>query len=242
MNKLVMIFILISSGFLLSGCTATFNPLNDEELLIYENEDKNVRLEIPYYVSFGTGRLYIVQESVAYDYVIGYRVSEDEMIVYLNPPEPGQNEYIFNVSFEQISYFKYNYDKMFLTDKMISTEDFNNPLLNGFGETLTRVYDDNIQPLNYLYNTWQSEDYNIYLTNDDLNDYYYHRVHGEFEQESIMMTFEDGEFTMTSTLDSSVILSGTYVFDGLNIVLHPLSIYENYPNEISLIFGVNVDA
>ena len=242
MKKIIIIFSLIASVFLLSGCTVIDNPLNDEELLIYENEDKTVRLEIPYYVSFGTGRLYIVQESVVYDYVLGYKISEDEMIVYLNPPESEQNEYILRVSFEQISYFKYNYDKMFLTDKMISTEDFKDSLLNGFDETLTRVYDQVIQPLNYIYNTWQSEDYGLYLNNDDLNDYYYHRVHGEFEQKSIIMTFEDGVFTIISILDSSVILSGTYIFDSLDIILQPLSIYENYPNVISLVFGVNVDA
>lgn len=242
MKKIIMTFILVTSMFLLFGCTAIFNPLNDEELLIYENEDNTVRLEIPYYVSFGVGRLYIEHDNVLTDYVIEYIIVQDIMVVYTNTPEAEQNQYVLDVSFEQISYFKFNYDKMFLTEKMIPTDDFNDPILKGFDETLTRVYDEDIQPLNYFYNTWQSEDYCIYLNNDDLHDYYYHRVHGEFEQECIMITFENGEFSMTSIIDSSVKLSGTYTFDGLNIILQPLSIYIDYPNEISLIYGTDVDA
>jgi hypothetical protein len=234
--KKITIFILLFFVLILTGCTATFNPLTDEELLIYENEDKTVRLEIPYYVSFGTGRLYIVLDSVVIDYVIDYRVSEDKMIVYVNQPEPRQNEYILYVSFEQISYFKYNYDKMFLTEFMKPTDSFVDELLSGFDETLIRVYDEDVHPLNYLYNTWQSEDDDIYLINNSLNDYYYHRVHGEFNQESVTMTFEDGQFIMTGNIDSLVKLSGAYDFDDLNIVLHPLSIYEDYAIEIVLTF------
>jgi len=242
MKKVIMIFVLIASVFLLFGCTATLNPLSDEELLIYENGDNTVRLEIPYSASFAIGRLYIEHDNVITDYVIEYIIVQDIMLIYTNPPEPEKNQYILRVSFEQMNYTKYNYDKMFLTEKMLPTEDFNDPILKGFDETLTRVYDEDIQPLNYFYNTWQSEDYGIYLNNDDLNDYYYHRVHGEFEQESIIITFENYEFSMTSIIDSSVKLSGTYTFDGLNIILQPLSIYVDYPNEISLIYGADVDA
>lgn len=241
MKKIIMIFVLIISLFLLFGCTATFNPLSDEDLLIYENEDNTVRLEIPYYVSFAIGRLYIEHDGVITDYVIEYIIVQDIMVVYTSSPETEQNQYLLNVSFEQISYFKYNYDKMFLTERMFPTEDFNDPILKGFDETLTRVYDEDVQPLNYFYNTWQSEEYGIYLNNDDLNDYYYHRICGEFEQQSIMITFEDGEFTMTNTLNSSIICLGTYDFDGLTIVLHLLATYENYPNEINLFFGVDLN-
>lgn len=236
MKKIIMIFVLITSMFLLFGCTAViFNPIVNEELLIYENEDNTVRLEIAYSIS-SYGRLYIDHDDVLYDYVVEYFIPQDAMIVYTTPPESSQNQYVLHVAFEHISFFKSSGDKMFLTERSIPTEDFNDSILNGFDETLTRVYDEDIQPLNYFYNTWQSKDNGIYLNNDDLNDYYYHRVQGEFEQESIMITFENGEFSMTSIIDSSVKLSGTYTFDELNMILHPLSIYENYPNEITLIF------
>lgn len=58
MKKVILIFVLIASALLLFGCTATLNPLSDEELLIYENGDNTVRLEILYSASFGIGRLY----------------------------------------------------------------------------------------------------------------------------------------------------------------------------------------
>jgi len=236
MKKVIMMFVLIELMFLLIGCTS-LNPSFNNELLIYKNEDNTVRLEIPYSVSFGIGRLYIKHDNVIINYVIEYFNAERIMLIYTNPPEIGNNEYNLRVSFEQVSYFKYNYDKMFLKENY-SKEDFNDPILKGFDETLTRVYDEDIQPLNYFYNTWQSEDYGIYLYNDDLNNYYYHRVCGEFEQESIMITFENDDFFMISILDSSVKLSGTYTFNDLNIILQPSLNYVNYPDEITLVYEI----
>jgi hypothetical protein len=138
---------------------------------------------------------------------------------------------------------------MYLTERSLAEDDLDTGydeklqnLLTGFNETLYRVYDEDAQPLNHFYNTWQSEDYNIYLTSDTFEDYYYHRIDGEFNEKSIIITFEDGEFTITNTVDNTVELSGTYDFDGLNIILDPASIYENDPNTITLMFGLDSNA
>jgi len=239
--KKIMLLITALLIFMLSGCTATLNPLIDEDELIFINEDGSIRLEIPFTISGGIGRLFVLHGNIETSFMVNYFYPQERLVVYVEQPGTENAEYILKVSFEQIGYFKLNYDKMFVSDVLEAANDFDNELLSEFDETLTRVYDEDIEPLNYLYNTWRSEECGIYLNNDDLNDYYYHRVHGEFNRESIMMSFDDGEFIMKSSIDT-VILSGTYDFDGLNIVLYPFSIYEGYPNGISLIFGESVDA
>lgn len=249
MKRIILIVIFISSFVLFTGCVAAFGPLMDEDILIYETEDKTIRLEIPYNTNYGLGRLYIEQDRVVTAYTIEMNMVQPFLIIYTTAEISEVNHYILNVSFEKINYFKSDYDVMYLTERDLAKDDpyitYDEKLeniLTGFNETLFRVYDEDIQPLNYFNNTWQSEDYGIYLINEDFKDYYYHRVQGEFNEESIMITFEDREFTIISRVDDSVKLSGTYDFEGPNIVLYPLSIYEIYPSEITLFFGVNYEA
>jgi len=248
MKRIVLFGIFITSFVLFSGCIAVFGPLMDEEILIYESEDKSIRLEIPYYTNFGLGRLYIEQDGKVTAYTIDMDMVQPFLIIYTEPSRD-DSQYVLNVWFGKINYFKSDYDTMYLTERFLAEDDsiigYDENLQNflkGFNETLYRVYDEDVQPLNYFYNTWQSEDYGIYLINKDFENYFYHRVQGKFYEESIMIAFEDGVFTITNNVDNSVKLSGTYDFDGLNIILYPLSSYESYPNEITLIFGVDLDS
>jgi len=249
MKKLILIGLFITSFVLLSGCIASFGPLMDEKILIYESEDKSIRLEIPYYTNFGLGRLYIEQDNVVTAYTIDMDMVQPYLTIYSNTLLKEVNHYSLLVSFGKINYFKSDYDVMYLTESRLAKNDpfiiYSEELellLTGFNETLFRIYDQDIRPLNYFNNTWKSEDYGIYLINKDFENYFYHRVQGTFYEESIMIAFEDGMFTMTNNVDNSVILSGTYSFEGLNIILYPLSSYESYPNEIALIFGVDLDS
>ena len=244
----MLIVLSITMFVLFTGCIAAFGPLMEEDLLLYETENETIRLEIPYDTNYGLGRLYIEQDHVVNAYTIEMNMVQPFLIIYTNAERSEGNHYMLNVSFGKINYFKSDYDVMYLTERVLAKDDpyitYDEKLeniLTGFNETLFRVYDEDIQSLNYFNNTWQSEDYDIYLINEDFKDYYYHRVQGEFNEESIMITFEDGEFTIMSRVDDSVKLSGTYDFDGPNIILYPLSIYEIYPNEITLFFGVNQD-
>ncbi|MDR2822531.1 MAG: hypothetical protein LBV58_03160, partial [Acholeplasmatales bacterium] len=52
---------------------------------------------------------------------------------------------------------------------------------------------------------------------------------------SVWISFESNYFTIQSIDDLSIVLEGTYSFDGLNIVLEPFEWYTNYPSVIVLI-------
>jgi hypothetical protein len=245
LKRIILIGIFTIFFVLLTGCVAAFGPLMDEDILIYETEDKTIRLEIPYFTNFGLGRLYIEQDGVVSAYTIDMDMVQPFLIIYTTPRRDDY-KYVLNVSFGKINYFKSDYDIMYLTERSLAEDGLDTGydeklqnLLTGFNVTLHRVYDEDVQPLNHFYNTWQSEDYNIYLTNDTFEDYYYHRINGEFNEESIMITFEDAEFTITNTVDNTIELSGTYDFDGLSIILDPVPVYENYPNTITLIFVID---
>jgi hypothetical protein len=70
---------------LLTGCVAAFGPLMDEDVLIYETEDKTIRLEIPYFTHFGLGRLYIKQDGVVSAYTIDMDIVQPFLIIYTAP-------------------------------------------------------------------------------------------------------------------------------------------------------------
>ena len=70
---------------MLSGCTATLNPLIDEDELIFINEDGSIRLEIPFTISGGIGRLFVLHGNIETSFMVNYFYPQERLVVYVEP-------------------------------------------------------------------------------------------------------------------------------------------------------------
>ena len=117
-----MIVVILS---VVTGCTATANSLGNDDNIVYENDDKTVRLEIGMKTS-SNGRLYILENETVKSFVIDYFIPREMISVFLNAPELEDSRFVLDVSFEKVNYFKLNYNIMILkgdTDKVENPKD-----------------------------------------------------------------------------------------------------------------------
>ena len=228
-NALLIIFILIM--VVLSGCYAsTFNRLSDEETLVYENEDKTVRLEIGMKTS-STGRLYVLHDDISQSFVVNYTIIQEYMDIYIDVPELEEDIFKLEVSFKVVNFFKTNYEVMYL--KEIEKSGITNPkheIFTDFDVTLHRNYDETVRTLNYFNNKWQADDAAI------VTYYYSNKIQGTLNGESVWISFLNESFTIWSKGDLNMKLSGGVTFEGLNIVLEPFEWYTEYLSKITLAF------
>lgn len=233
--QVLLLFIFILYG--LSGCyTSTFNRLGDQDYLIYESDTKSVRLEIGMKTD-NVGRLYILEDEVIQIFVIRYTIIQENIDVFISPPELEDSIFKLDVSFKNINFFKKDYDVMNLKEqKKVGTNNSKHEIFNEFDVVLKRLYDEDPNPLNYFYNKWQTEDGTIVFINDDLNYYYGNSILGTLNEENVWISFLNESFIIWSKIDLNMKLSGKVVFDGLDIVLEPFEWYTDYQNTITLFF------
>jgi len=242
MKKISLILVCILTLFGLIGCTGgIFNKLDDEEFLIYESADETIRLEIVMTKS-NQGRLYVTNGGVEQSFVVVYFIAREHLYIYFDSESYGNADVTMEVSYQYISYFKRDYDIMYLTEHWSNDENnIFHKIFTDFNVTLSfklyRVYDEEISPLLYYDNVWTSSDNSIILTNNNLEAYSNFIIYGTFYDEEIWITFNDDMFIIYDKVSSNIKLSGSYSFDGLNIILNPLESYVGYPDTFTLIFS-----
>ncbi len=230
-------FITISfSLMLLTGCTATFNPLGDEEYIIFQNKSESVRLEIGTSTS-NRGRLYISNEEEVHEFTIYYRIVNLWMGVYLEAPNEEPNFFNLSVYFEYVNVFKTNYDVMYLRENLEKYKNPEHDIFSGFDEELHRIYDEEMNPFNYYRNTWSQSDFNMVFTNDNLVNYYSHVIGGTINEEKVLFSIVDEETFIIRNYDLAILLAGNYSFKGKDIVLEQFGWFSEYPDFITLEFG-----
>ena len=238
MKKVIVLIVLICTIFGLSGCfTSSFNPLGSEEYVIFEDVDKTVRLEIPFSVSHGIGRLYILKEDKMISFVVDYFIPREMIIVYISVPGLEDSTFYLGVSFKQVNWLKLDYDIMYLKERIQSFGNQEHEIFTGLDVELHRVYDEQVNPLNYIYNLWESVDNKLLFVNDDLHYYYGYIVKGTWDEDDVWISFLDESFTIWSRNDLSMKLSGTFSFDGLDIILEPFEWYVHIPRVVILRFA-----
>lgn len=222
--------------FGLTGCyTATFNSLGHEDNIVYENNDKTVILEIgtktsPY------GKLYLFEDDSKESFVVYYFIPREMLTIYIDPPELEENRFVLDISFKRINYFKRDYDTMILnsdTNKVLNPE---HEIFSNFDVTLNRVYDKEVDPLNYFNNTWESLENEMEFVNHDLNAYYSGVIYGTIKDEDVWISFKEASFTVWSKDSLMLLFSGEYKTEDLNIILEPFQWYTDYPVSIILNF------
>lgn len=229
---LIMIMVILS---VVTGCTATANSLGNDDNIVYENDDKTVRLEIGMKTS-SNGRLYILENETVKSFVIDYFIPREMISVFLNAPELEDSRFVLDVSFEKVNYFKLNYNVMILKGDTDKVENPDHDIFTNFDVTLNRVYDEEVSPLNYFNNNWKSVDNEIILVNNDLSAFYSGVVYGTIGEERVWISFATDSFTIWSREDLKMKLSGGYKTEGLNIILEPFQWYTDYPSSIILNF------
>lgn len=231
--KKIGIFIVFSLFILiLSGCT--FNKLGREKQIVYENENKTVRLEIGFKTS-DTGKLYIEKDNIKYSFVVRYFIVRIRMIVYIDFPKSQENIIFLKVGFGSNKFIGVDWDTMYLINER---DEFNNPsneIFDNFNVKLTRKYDKKINPLNYFRVEWINLENKIKFINRDLKDFYFQIMRGKLNEEIVFIKFNENNFIIRD-YDDNIKMSGKYKIKDLNIILNPLEIYTNYPKEIVLEF------
>jgi hypothetical protein len=231
MKKIGIIFGISSLLFGLSGCMPSI--FDKEDHIVFENENKTVQLVIGYLTSYGPGRLNIFKDDVLNSFVIDYIDYFGSMEVYLNL-ENDEESYFLDVSFEQVHYFKMNYDIMYLKDDL-GRNDKQHEILTGFDVKLTRNYTAEISPLDYFRNRWASEEANFIFINDNLMMYEKYSMYGTLDEDEVTISFLENSFIILDS-DQTMILSGSYFFAGKDIILEKLESYEDFPDHIFLVF------
>jgi hypothetical protein len=117
MKKINLFLILIIMLQLLTSCRAlTSNRLNKEDQVVFESEDKDVRLEIGFKTS-NRGRLYVIKDGAEYEFVIRYYFSQHAMVIYIDHPENENSKVHIDVGYKSKNLFIRNYDVMFLSNE-----------------------------------------------------------------------------------------------------------------------------
>jgi hypothetical protein len=236
MKRSIVLLLFIAMSFGLSSCyTATFNRLGREDALIFESEDQSIRLEIGMKTST-IGRLYVFKDDQMQTFLADYFIPREQLAIYINIPELEDSIFALSVSFESINFFKANRDVMHLED---DKDRFSNPehdIFSGFDVTLHRVYDKQVNPLNYFNNCWENEEQGMLFVNDDLNFFYGNSIQGTMNEERIWISFLNQSFSIWSKDDLHMKLAGAFYVDGLNIVLEPFEWFTEYPSTITLVF------
>lgn len=237
MKKGILMIVLAILLFGLSGCfTSSFNPLSDEDYIIFENEEQTVRLEIAFSTGSHVGRLSISTNDQTYSFVVEYFIPREMLKVYISSPELEDSIFYLSISFSQINLFQLNYDVMYLKENVQSASNPEHDVLSGFDFVLNRMYDQTVNPLNYFQNKWGSEANKLLFVNDNLDNYYGHSLRGTLDEEDVWISFLNESFTIWSTVDLSIKMSGAFSFDGLNLILEPFEWYSSYPQVIHLGF------
>jgi hypothetical protein len=232
MKKIGIIFGISSLLLGLSACSS--NNLMYEDCVIFEDDDETVRLEIAFSTSHGKGRLTVLEDEVFSSFVVEYNYSQDRMRIYTDFEEGNETYYAQTVTFESISFWRTDYDIMYLNDVGYRS-DTPHKILTGFYAKLTRNYTTEMSPLNYFYNRWVSEEAKLVFTNDNLMMYDKHSIKGTFNEDEVTISFFVDSFTILDS-DKTIILSGTYFFEGKDIILEKLNSYEDFHDRITLAF------
>lgn len=243
MKKGILLIVLAILMFGLSGCfTSSFNPLGDEDSIVFENEDQTVRLEIAFSTGSHVGRLSVSMDDQTYSYVVEYFIPREMLKVYIAAPELDESIFYLSISFAQINLFQLDYDVMYLKENVQGASNPEHDVLSGFDFVLNRMYDQTVNPLNYFHNKWGSEENKLLFVNDDLDYYYGHSIRGTLDEEDVWISFLNESFTIWSNNDLSIKMSGTFSFEGLDLILEPSEWYSSYPQTIHLGFEKLNDA
>jgi hypothetical protein len=229
--------------FGLSGCfTSSFNPLGDADYIVFENEDQTVRLEIAFSTGSHVGRLSVSMNDQKHSFAVEYFIPREMLKVYIASPELDESIFYLRISFPQMNLFQLDYDVMYLKENVQSVENPEHDVFSGFDFVLNRIYDQSVNPLNYFLNKWGSEENKLLFVNNNLDYYYGHSVRGTLVEEDVWISFLNESFTVWSYIDLSIKMSGTFSFDGLDIILEPFEWYSSYPQVIHLSFEKLKDA
>lgn len=226
MIKIVSFIFIFLVAFSLVGCTKISNIFEEKEI-IYESEDKKVRLEVAFRTS-KIGKIYINKEGVEKAFVVSY-INEKQINVYIKPPLLEESYLELDVSFET------NMKNMKLKRSTYSAE--SNEFFDNFNVKLFRNNKKKINPLSYMNNKWKSKYPKIELNNDDLNNFYLGMINCKFEDEEAFLSFEESNLFIISNYNLGYKLTGNYEFDGLNMILRPHDFYNEYPKKIILEFS-----
>jgi len=262
--KRILIFILIPlTLFTLSSCT--YYPKLDfkkETYYIYENEDKTIRFELTrIYQDYG--KLYIKNDEELFVFQFRYRrVPRHIMAVTL---EWGYSDYYgdlqniftpliscrFSLAFEKIEnkyliFTGINKDIIHMKFKE-DQDDFEDHFFANVDTTLYRVYDELPNPLSWFHNSFESKENSMKFMNSKYEDnalFAKNSMRGKINEESVIIYFTDennksnNEFKIKKADDpQELILSGTYKIDRDNIILINDGAYDEFPDEITLVFG-----
>lgn len=234
MKKIILSFFLFLLIFPFVSCTVILNYLDNKDEIVYENEDKSIRLEIGLGRNY-IGKIYINKEGTEYSFPISYCIRKYVFSIYLDPLKTDKSIFCLKANFEKINFFRKNVNIMYLID---DTKGFNNPTNNifkDFNEKLIRNRKSKVHPLNYINNNWCSIENEIEFINNNLEDFYYGRIKGMLAEEKVFITFNKDRFTIKNNLNE-VKLSGKYEFEDLNMILMPCDCYDTYPKKIILKF------
>jgi hypothetical protein len=138
--------------------------------------------------------------------------------------------------------FQLDYDVMYLKENVQSVANPEHDVFSGFDFVLNRKFDQTVNPLNYFNNKWESEDNRLLFVNDNRDYYYGHSIRGTLDEEDVWISFLNESFTIWSKIDLSIKMSGSFSFDGLDIILEPFEWYSSYPRAIHLGFEKLNDA
>lgn len=231
MKKINFLILIILMLFPLYGCIN--NDLIYENDMVYESEDKSVRLEIGLKFSY-TGRIYVVKEGIEHSYAVSFSNRHQIISIYLDPFNANTSFFYLKVNFEKINFFKKNKDVMYLTEK-IKNNNPPNDILKNFNEKLIRNRKLKVYPLNYMFNKWYSIENKIEFINNDSDDFYYGRIKGTLKEENVIIVFYEDKFIIKNNIGEKR-LRGKYKFENLNMILMPFDYYVSYPKKITLKF------
>jgi len=236
MKKVTMMLITTVMLIILFGCfTSSFNKLGHEEILIYENDDQTIRFEIRMETS-AIGRLSVSINDIVHSFVAEYNIIQEYLNVYITSPALEDSTFSLKVSFEVNNFISLNYDVMYIKENNNLVNNEEHEIFTGFDVTLNRVYDDEMNPLNYFYNQWQSTDETFVFINDKLDYYYSTSIRGTLNGEDVWISFQDQSFTIWSVEDLNIKLSGAFSLESQNIIIEPFEWYTDYPSMITLSF------
>jgi len=151
-----------------------------------------------------------------------------------------ENDFLFFLVNKDIIYLKYEENS-----REPKEEHF---LKNIKNETLYRVYNELPNPLSWFQNYFESKENSmkfINKTDEDLSLFTKNSMRGKLNEESVIISFTDennksnNEFKIKKADDpQELILSGTYKIDKNNIILINDGSYGDFPDEITLKFGL----
>lgn len=239
MKKINFFVIFILLVFSLSGCIFFSTKTKRDEQMVFESEDKKIRLEMGFKTS-NIGKIYVEKEEKKYLFPVRSMFHGLNMFVYTDFPKKEENIIKLKIEYEKIEKYELNYDIMYLINEEKIFNNLPNKIFNNFNVRLIRNKESKVHPLNYMSNKWVSKENKIEFINNNLENYYYKKIKGVLNNEKIFITFEDDKFKIFNS-SNEIKLSGKYKFENLDMVLLPFDIYTTYPKEIVLKFEIIIN-